>query len=297
MKDMNNILKRKEEKTMRPKKPNGGMSTILGKKIDFKDYKASQGVVKVLCEKNHSKFTLLDDNRDIQVRHVEALMASIRKFGQLMPIVVNEKMEVIEGQHRLRACSELNIAVAYIVSTKASGKDIAVMNNSQKGWKNRDYLKHFSHYNHYNSSEYKKVQKFFDDYSLPFHTGLMILSGVKYKNRGNDRGPMPSFRAGTFKVNNLEVADTLGGQLMKLKSFVPRLVRVNKFCLAFIRVSKLENFSLQLAYSQIEKNFKKFERCGNQEEWDEAMVKAYNHQLQAKGKKKQKRISIRKEGF
>ena len=125
----------------------------------------------------------------------------------------------------------------------------------------------------------------------------MILSGIEFKNRSNDRGPMPSFREGTFKVSDLETANTIGAQLMKFKSFVPRLVRVNKFCLAFVRVSKLENFSLQLAYSQIEKNFKKFERCGNQEEWDEAMVKAYNHQLKAKGKKKQKRISIRKEGF
>jgi len=284
---------------MKGKKLNGGTTTILGRKISFNDYKASQGVVKVLYENNHSKFTLLDDNRDIRPRHVESLMASIRKFGQLMPIVVNEKLEVIEGQHRLRACSDLKIPVAYIISLKASGKDVAVMNNSQEGWKNRDFLKHFSHSNHYNSSEYKKVQKFFEDHSLPFHTGLLILSGVEFKNRGNDRGPMPAFRDGIFKVKNLETANTIGGQLMKLKSFVPRLVRVNKFCLAFIRVSKLENFSLQLAYSQIEKNFKKFERCGNQEEWDEAMVKAYNHQLKAKGKKnqKQKRISIRKEGF
>jgi len=282
---------------MKGKKLNGGTTTILGRKISFNDYKASQGVVKVLYENNHSKFTLLDDNRDIRPRHVESLMASIRKFGQLMPIVVNEKLEVIEGQHRLRACSDLKIPVAYIISLKASGKDVAVMNDSQEGWKNRDFLKHFSHPNHYNYSEYKKVQKFFDTYSLPFHTGLMILSGIEFKNRSNDRGPMPSFREGTFKVSDLETANTIGGQLMKFKSFVPRLVRVNKFCLAFVRVSKLENFSLQLAYSQIEKNFKKFERCGNQEEWDEAMVKAYNHQLKAKGKKKQKRISIRKEGF
>ena len=282
---------------MKANKTNSGTTTILGRKIDFKDYKSSQSIVKVQYENNHSKFTLLDDNRDIRVRHVESLMTSIRKFGQLMPIVVNEKMEVIEGQHRLRACSELKVPVAYVISLKASGKDVAVMNNSQEGWRNRDYLKHFSHSNHYNSSEYKKVQKFFDTYSLPFHTGLMILSGIEFKNRSNDRGPMPSFREGTFKVSDLETANTIGAQLMKFKSFVPRLVRVNKFCLAFVRVSKLENFSLQLAYSQIEKNFKKFERCGNQEEWDEAMVKAYNHQLKAKGKKKQKRISIRKEGF
>ena len=116
------------------------MSTILGRKLDFNALKAS-GVVKVLYEKNHTKFTLLDNNRDIDIRHVAALMASMKKHGQLMPIIVNENLEVIEGQHRLKACTELDIPVAYITSIKARGRDVAVLNNSQKGWKNRDYLK------------------------------------------------------------------------------------------------------------------------------------------------------------
>ena len=100
------------------KKNNGALSTILGRKLDFNALKAS-GVVKVLYEKNHTKFTLLDNNRDIDIRHVAALMASMKKHGQLMPIIVNENLEVIEGQHRLKACTELDIPVAYITSIKA----------------------------------------------------------------------------------------------------------------------------------------------------------------------------------
>ena len=278
------------------KKNNGGLTTILGRKIDFKNVK-NQVAVKVLYEKNHSKFTLLDDNRDIDKTHVALLVVSMKKNGQLMPIVVNEKLEVIEGQHRLQACMELDIPVAYIISIKASSKDVAIMNNSQKGWKNKDFLKHFSHKNHSNCAEYRKVKRFFDTYPLPFAIGVMLLAGWNSYESGSKAGPMPSFRDGTFKINDLLDAETKAGQLVKLKSIVPHLVKINKFCVAFLRVSRLENFSIKTCYDQVGKNFNKFNHCNNQEDWIEAMVTAYNHKLVTKGKKAHKKISIRKEAF
>ena len=63
--------------------------------------------------------------------------------------------------------------------------------------------------------------------------------------------------------------------------------------MAFVKIQKLDGFSLSFAYEQIEKNLRKFDRCQNQEDWDEAMVKAYNYNL--RGNKK--RITIKKDGF
>ena len=77
-----------------------------------------------------------------------------------MPVVVTPDKEVIDGQHRLKACEKLGIPVSYVVNSMGNYKQIAVMNNTQKGWKNRDFLKHFSHSNHHNSAEYRKVAKF-----------------------------------------------------------------------------------------------------------------------------------------
>jgi len=64
-----------------------------------------------------------------------------------------------------------------------------------------------------------------------------------------------------------------------------------------LNVSKLDNFDLKTCYKQIEKNSNKFDKCFNQEDWNEAMVRAYNYKLVTKGKTASKRISIRKEGF
>jgi len=285
-------------KTQMKTKTNGAMHTILGKKFDYKNFAASKQITKVMYEKNYTKFTLFDNNRDINETHVEELIASMRKSGQLMPVVVTPDKEVIDGQHRLKACEKLGIPVSYVVNVGGNSKQIAVMNNTQKGWKNKDFLKHFSHNSHSNSSEYKKIEKFFEEYKLPFTVGIALLSDYSVGfNAASDRGPMPSFRDGSFKIDNLDKAKLIASRLIKLKSFVPNLVKIVKFSVAFVKISQLENFDLKTCYAQIEKNSNKFDKCLNQEDWNEAMVAAYNYKLVTKGKKASKRISIRKEGF
>ena len=282
-------------------KTNGAMNTILGRKLDFKNFNASKQIAKVLYEKNYTKFTLFDNNRDINDTHVAELIVSMRKSGQLMPVVVTPEKEVIDGQHRLKACEKLGIPVSYVVNSMGNYKQIAVMNNTQKGWKNRDFLKHFSHNSHHNSAEYRKVAKFLEDYGLPFTVSIALLSSRSVSmGRDTRRGPLPSFRDGTFKIDNLEEAKQTASRLVKLKSFVPHLVKVVKFSAAFIKISKLENFDLKTCYTQLEKNSNKFDKCFNQEDWNEAMIKAYNYRLvtnSPKGRKTTKKISIRKEGF
>jgi disulfide oxidoreductase YuzD len=279
-------------------KTNGAMHTILGKKISYQNFNASKQITRVLYEKNYTKFTLFDNNREINETHVADLIASMKKSGQLMPVVVTQNMEVVDGQHRLKACEKLGVPVSYVVNYAGSSKQIAVMNNTQKGWKNRDFLKHFSHRSHHNCSEYKKVQKFFEEYKLPFTVGIALLAD-RSPNMENTkrRGPLPSFRDGTFKITNLDKAKQIAERLIKFKSFVPSLVKKVKFIVAFIRISKLDNFDLKTCYKQIENNSNKFDKCFNQEDWNEAFVKAYNYNLVTKGKKASKRISMRKEGF
>ena len=286
-------------KTQMKTKTNGAMHTILGRKIDYKNFAASKQVTRVLYEKNYTKFTLFDNNRDINETHVEELIASMRKSGQLMPVVVTPDKEVIDGQHRLKACEKLGIPVSYVINSAGDAKQIAVMNNTQKGWKNKDFLKHFSHNSHHNCSEYKKVEKFIEEYKLPFRVNIALLSDRAINNDNNvsNRGPMPSFRNGSFKIVDLDKAKETASRLIKLKSFVPNLVRIVKFSVAFIKISKLDNFNLKTCYAQLEKNSKQFDKCLNQEDWNEAMVRAYNYKLVTKGKRASKRISIRKEGF
>ena len=210
------------------RKTNGNMATILGRRVDFFDQAGSRHVVKVHFEKSFKVF--LDDNRNIDKRH-KGVIISIQRYGQLLPIVVNESLEVIEGQHRLEACRELEFLLPILsVLSHLKKVDVAVMNNSQKARKNEDFLKYQSKGPHGNCAYVQKNQKFLKDYPLPFAIGILLLAGKNPDpNIGNSRGPMPSFRDGTFRILDYETAEIKAAQLVKMKSFIPQLIRISKF--------------------------------------------------------------------
>ena len=69
---------------------------------------------------NYDQFVLLGNNRDVREGHVKAIMRSLEKNGNWTlrrPIDVNESFHVIDGQHRLEACTRLGIPVGYIPYT------------------------------------------------------------------------------------------------------------------------------------------------------------------------------------
>ena len=107
-------------------------------------------------------------------------------------------------------------------------KQIAVMNNTQKGWKNKDFLKHFSQIKIVLNI---KKFKFIEEYKLPFRVNIALLSDRAINNDNNvaNRGPMPSFRNGSFNIVDLDKAKETASRLIELKSFVPNLVRIFKF--------------------------------------------------------------------
>ena len=89
----------------------------------------------LLTTNNYSMFKLTDYNRNVDLQHVQQLVNELKaghKF--LQPIVVNEKLEIIDGQHRLKAMEELKRPVEYIVRPGTGKADVISMNNTQKSW-------------------------------------------------------------------------------------------------------------------------------------------------------------------
>ena len=64
--------------------------------------------------RDYSRFKKVVGNRD--VKSYKRVLESIKNVGYIPnPIIVNENYEVIDGQHRLQACEELGISIAYIM--------------------------------------------------------------------------------------------------------------------------------------------------------------------------------------
>lgn len=97
----------------------------------------------VYVTSDYSQFKRLEGNRD--PRSSKAIIESIKAIGYIdNPILVNEKMEVIDGQNRLEALKQLEMPVYYHI-VEGIGADEAVrLNIGRSNWKTLDYVKSYA---------------------------------------------------------------------------------------------------------------------------------------------------------
>ncbi len=126
--------------------------------------------------KDYSLFIFREDNREkIDKFHVKKIYESIksRNLLELRPIIVNEKMEIIDGQHRVLAAKMLDVEVYYHIEKKLDAEDIIRMNVS-KSWSISDYLNFYCHHGY---EEYKKFAEFSKKQGLKTKTSLGLALG------------------------------------------------------------------------------------------------------------------------
>lgn len=89
---------------------------------------------------DYSKFKKLLGNREVQEKRISQLMVSIKENGFLnSSIIVNENMEVIDGQARCEALKRLGMPIYYCIHKGAGLKECVDLNIKQGNWTLADY--------------------------------------------------------------------------------------------------------------------------------------------------------------
>lgn len=94
-------------------------------------------------ESDYSRFHRLPDNRDVLERRLGKIIASVSEKYVLNPIIVNEKMEIIDGQGRYEALKHLGRPIHYIIAHGATSDDCRRMNKYNTRWDALDFAKSF----------------------------------------------------------------------------------------------------------------------------------------------------------
>lgn len=95
----------------------------------------------VKSTKDYKQFKKLVGNRGVSETRIQKIIHSVKKVGYITsPIIVNEKMEVIDGQGRLEAFERLGIPVEYIVQNGIGIDECVSMNIHQTNWTIIDYI-------------------------------------------------------------------------------------------------------------------------------------------------------------
>lgn len=94
---------------------------------------------------NYDSFKKLIGNREVSEARKKRIRDSIAHVGYITsPIVVNEKLEVIDGQGRLAVLQELGLPVEYVIHEGAGIRECIEMNINQTNWKIIDYIESFA---------------------------------------------------------------------------------------------------------------------------------------------------------
>jgi hypothetical protein len=146
-------------------------------------------------EDNYEVFIRLFDNRNVLSNRLQKLIVSISEKWVLNPIIVNEKMEIIDGQGRFEALKSLGKPIPYIIAEGADGNDCRRMNKYNTTWKPLDF-----------AISYKRLGKKAYDYLLIANsiTKFTIPRILRLVNSGaHSRGHNNDFSMTTFEKGEL----------------------------------------------------------------------------------------------
>lgn len=160
---------------------------------------------------DYSQFKTLDGNRNIDDKQVTRLCKSIEKKDLLHqnPILVNEKMEIIDGQHRLLAAQAIGRPIYYRIEKESNLEDTILLNANNRKWITDDYLSSFVKLG---KKEYIKVQEFKDKYKISSALAILILSKLDQVKA------IAAFRDGTFAVADEKNAEEVASFMVELRA-------------------------------------------------------------------------------
>lgn len=163
--------------------------------------------MKILETKDYQRFSLITGNRPVNNTHVKKIKESINYNGYLpVAAIVNETNQVIDGQHRLQAVSELGLPYYYTVVKGASVAEAQSLNKTQRQWSIQDYINSYANSGNEN---YIDLRADMDKWKVSYITAITMAK------KGTD-----SVKNGTLKYKSSQKLDGLIASALEIQPFI-----------------------------------------------------------------------------
>ena len=187
------------------------------KTSELKDSITIKAIELVPTEAKDVTFKVMKGNRKTTDAHKDRIRASLSKKNMLhiSPIKVNNKGQIIDGQHRLIAALEKGLTPYYISGGDLGMGDVILLNSTQKNWKMSDYLDYYvgEGYGHYIT-----VKEFMKKENLGVSASLALLS-VDPELKRRPIAPLSLFKRGGYTITNIEYALEFVEKIKELRKF------------------------------------------------------------------------------
>ena len=268
--------KHNNTKTMENRKIIQDFININSNNVTYDNYKSSteNATPKIKKTKNYELFKIHRANRQINKNHVKSIKKSMQKKFLISPIIVNEKLEIIDGQHRLIASKDLGLPVYYFINNNYSINEMQRLNAINKNWIPIDYLNTGVELNNQNYIDYKRFKK---KYGFSHDINLTLLTDNSTNNN------LHKFKEGIFKVKNYELACEYADLIYLISPYYKEFKR-RRFISAilFLLKHKQDVFSMQEFIKKLKSRPNSLQNCISMRQYLELIEEIYNYRRQLK---------------
>ena len=217
---------------------------------------------------DYSMFSRLDGNRKVNNAHLKRLRQSISEESLIVPMIVNENYEIIDGQTRFESWKDLRLPV-YFVKVKGYGlNQVQRLNTNLKKWTMEDFTDSYAELGY---TDYIKYREFKKTYGLGHYESIAMLRGtVSGSGVGFER-----FRDGEFKIKSYTRACYWAERIVALKSFYDGYRR-RSFVFAILHLLNNKNFDFNQLIQKLKYQSSKLVDCSNKEQYIGILQDIYN---------------------
>lgn len=194
---------------------------------------------------NYGQFKVLEGNRDVNEKFLVRLEKSIKEKNLLRynPILVNEKMEVVDGQHRLAVAKKNSLEIFFTVVADGSVDDMILLDTNVRAWGALDYLESWIKQG---KDDYKILKDFMEVYDLSLTIAKNLLAGLSSSKGGSGDNRRNAFRDGYFTVTHAAEAQKIAELVQKLQPYAEsKLKNQQDFISALVNLNRDERFDVE----------------------------------------------------
>jgi hypothetical protein len=197
---------------------------------------------------DYELFKDLPHNRPVVRNHVLQLARSLRERPHLRvsrPVLVNDKMQVIDGQHRLAASIINEQSVFFMVVPKLTVDDARLLNALQRTWRILDYA-----YSYASSKVpgYVQFVEAYEEYKLP----PSIIMEVLHTTKSNRR--ILLFRTGQMQAIDQANLDNTLSEIKEILDCFPNLTNGYGLAMAVMAARKTDGFDHDRLVQKLKEN-------------------------------------------
>ena len=226
---------------------------------------------------DYSIFRKMVGNRSLNLNHVKALKKSIQEDYIPNAIVVNQRMEVVDGQHRLQALSELNKPVYYRIIKDLDLLSVQRMNTKVRQWTMAEYLDSFCQRGF---EDYIKLKEFMGMTGFCLDVCIALLLNKEVRT-GNDRD---KFVNGKFKIKDYNIALQQANQIQQTSEYLKKHYKEYAFCLAMLYYFHNEQYDHQVFMKKLSLQPSELTKQRTVEQYKRKIEEIYNFRTTSSNK-------------